>query len=178
MSGDMRIDGAAENGAQPKVKSYGSLLAFSLVEVVVALGIVSFVVISIIGLFTVGLTGVRDSQEQIDAANVASLLMERRLQAPEASIPGFPLPAINPDVLPTTPPAYQSGIFIDRSGMVSNNSSSNVYLLTYRVWKDAQWAGSPFGPLVRVNLILSSPPDAPLRQAANYYEMGGSYFAK
>lgn len=50
---------------------------FSLVEVVVALGIFAFSILTIIGLMGSSLKVTRDNEERIQAANVATVLMER-----------------------------------------------------------------------------------------------------
>lgn len=48
--------------------------AFSLVEVVLAIGVVAFAVVGIVGLLPVGLTANRDSTQQTEAANIACLI--------------------------------------------------------------------------------------------------------
>ena len=53
-----------------------NLLAFSLVEVVLALGIVSFCLIAVIGLMPVGLKSVKNANEQAGAADVLNAIAE------------------------------------------------------------------------------------------------------
>jgi Tfp pilus assembly protein PilV len=90
-----------KNGFQPKADT-----AFSLVEVVVALGIFAFSILTIIGLMGSSLKVTRDNEERIQAANVATVLMERYReminqevrraagrQADAISWNNFPLPA-------------------------------------------------------------------------------------
>jgi len=50
--------------------------AFSLVEVVLALGLVSFALIAVLGLLPVGLRAVKDASEQAGAANVLNSIAE------------------------------------------------------------------------------------------------------
>lgn len=75
-------------------------VAFSLVEVVMALGITSFALMAMLGLFTTGLKSSTESEKQMQAANLASLMLSRRQVAPTNSISNpagksFALPPLN-----------------------------------------------------------------------------------
>lgn len=59
--------------------------AFSLVEVVLAMGICVFVLVIIMGLYSTGLRVNRESENQIQAANLASLIVASRRAAPTNS---------------------------------------------------------------------------------------------
>jgi Tfp pilus assembly protein PilV len=50
--------------------------AFSLVEVVIAIGIVSFAILAVLGLLPVGLRTIKNSNEQAGAANVVNGIIE------------------------------------------------------------------------------------------------------
>jgi len=70
--------------------------AFSLIEVALALGICSFVIVALMGLFTVGLHDSKDSGEKIEAANLASLILSARRAAPTSTagpLANFAIPA-------------------------------------------------------------------------------------
>jgi type II secretory pathway pseudopilin PulG len=54
----------------------GNLRAFSLVEVTLALGIVSFALIAVLGLLPVGLKTVKNANEQAGAANVLNAIAD------------------------------------------------------------------------------------------------------
>ncbi len=69
------------------------LRAFSLIEVVVALGICTFVLIALMGLLGTGLQSGRDSEDQIQATNLAALLIATRTAATTNTIPNFAIPA-------------------------------------------------------------------------------------
>jgi type II secretory pathway pseudopilin PulG len=71
-----------------------STRAFGLVEVVLALGIVSFCLIAILGLFSVGLKQNRESQDKIQAANLASLILSLRRSMPTNTLT-IALPVLN-----------------------------------------------------------------------------------
>jgi uncharacterized protein (TIGR02598 family) len=70
-----------------------SAKAFSLVEVVIALGLSSFVLVALVGLLGTGLQTGRDSEDQIQATNLASLLTSTRMASPTNDISGFALSA-------------------------------------------------------------------------------------
>lgn len=69
------------------------IAAFSLIEVVIALGIISFCLIAILGLFSAGLKKARESDDEIRAANLLSSLVCRMRSAPHLDLTsyGFPL---------------------------------------------------------------------------------------
>ncbi len=67
-----------------------------MIEVVLALGVVSFCLVTLIGLLTIGLQAGRDSSDTIQAADMASWLVSVRRSAPTNALPAaFPLPALN-----------------------------------------------------------------------------------
>jgi len=70
--------------------------AFSLVEVVIALGVVVFCIAAILSLFSVGLRTSRDSTGEMHAASVASSLLARLRANPRGDLTaeGFPIGAL------------------------------------------------------------------------------------
>jgi type II secretory pathway pseudopilin PulG len=72
-----------------------SRIAFSLVEVVLALGICSFILIGVLGLFATGLQSNRESEQLIQATNLASMLISIRTASPtnSANLPNFAIPS-------------------------------------------------------------------------------------
>lgn len=143
-------------------------LAFSLVEVVLALGICTFVLIALIGLFSSGWRTSRESEDQIQAANLASRFIAVRVAAP------------------TNGPAAQNGIpfakmsqpygnaftgtdnYVTSSGEVSTSySPSAVYRIVCNVGTNAAT-----GPTVsQVYLKLSWPPQAAGSNEVGRYEI-------
>jgi len=77
------------------MKRVDSPAAFSLIEVVLALGIISFALIAIFGLLSVGLKNNKESSDQIQAANLTSLLIASRRGMPTNALPRFALPPLN-----------------------------------------------------------------------------------
>ena len=137
--------------------------AFSLIEVVISLGIISFSLISVIGLFSVGLKTNKESSDQIDAANTASLLMAAARAMPtNCATNGFALPNLNQG---TTSGQVQIGV----DG--TTTSTNLAYNLFYTVGTNT--AAGP--KLANVYLRLWWPLAAPMptNNPAAYYEVAG-----
>src|ERR1700744_5329447 len=75
----------------PVQHSFG-VKAFSLVEVVLALSICAFVLITMLGLLGTGLQSSKDSEDQIQAANLASLLVSTCMACPTNTPANFAIP--------------------------------------------------------------------------------------
>mgnify|MGYP002633206088 CR=1 FL=1 len=82
--------------------------AFSLVEIVIALGIMSFALLSLVGLASIGMQRSGDSRKLQEAASVANRILQMRRSAPEANASGtlfdpatFPLPPFTSSVSQT-----------------------------------------------------------------------------
>ena len=100
--------------------------AFTLVEVVVALGIFSFAIISIVGLFVVGINTNKESSDQIQAANLASLLISTRRALPTNAIANFALPPLNVPYSATgTYETNNAGVAVD--GTTNGSAAYNLY---------------------------------------------------
>jgi uncharacterized protein (TIGR02598 family) len=134
--------------------------AFTLVEVVVALGIFSFALVAIVGLFVVGLNTNKESSDQIQEANFASLLISSRRALPTSLITNFALPPLNA--------AYSAaGTFLTNSTGVAADGTTNtttanvtpVYNLFYQVGTNFQTGANPAtgAHLALVHLIIWSP---------------------
>jgi len=106
-----------------------SIAAFTLVEVVVALGIFSFAIMAIVGLFMVGINTNKESSDQIQAANLASLLISTRRALPTNTIANFALPPLNV-------PYSSAGTYVTNSAGVAADGTTNgaaAYNLFYQV---------------------------------------------
>jgi uncharacterized protein (TIGR02598 family) len=139
--------------------------AFTLVEVVIALGIFSFAIITIAGLFLVGINTNKDSSDQIQAANIASLLISTRRAMPTNTITSFAIGPLN-----TT---YSSaGTYLTNTGGVALDGTTTgtpAYNLFYQAGTN-----TVAGPhLSTLHLILWWPVRAPMptNNAAGRYEL-------
>ncbi|HSI82913.1 MAG: hypothetical protein ACAI35_11825 [Candidatus Methylacidiphilales bacterium] len=105
-------------------KLNSTTVAFSLVEVVLALGIISFSLIAIMGVLAVGLQTSRESSDQIQAANITSLLMATARAMPTNLPSGFALPSLSQS-------AVTNVVKIGADGTL--NSANPTYNLYYIV---------------------------------------------
>jgi len=137
--------------------------AFSLVEVVLALGICAFVLVAMIGLFQVGLTSARESEARLQAANMASLLIAQRSSSLTNS--SFAIPAAS------LTKAYgnafaSSNVFIGEDGLITTSASNALYRITCLAGTN-----SSTGPYAsQIYLSLSWPPQAARNNAQGSYE--------
>lgn len=60
--------------------------AFSLVEVVIALGLFAFCIVALINLLTVGIQATGQTEERLEAANIAQQLLEMRRIHPGSNV--------------------------------------------------------------------------------------------
>ncbi len=141
-----------------------SLRSFSLIEVLLALGIISFALIALVGLFTVGLRTNKESSDQIEAANIASLLLTTLRALPTNPPASFALPALNQATVSKT-----IQVTADGATAVATNASGPSYNLSYTVGTNAA-TGSK---LANVYLMLWWPASAPMptNKTSAYYEM-------
>jgi len=146
-------------------------VAFSLVEVVIAIGIFSFAVIAVLGLFATGLQSNRESEQEIQAANLASMLISMRTAYPTNNIPNLPNFAIPTTALTNTyANAYQGGgsltNYVGLDGQTATAANA-AYLISCRAGTTAQ-AGTG---VAQVYLMLSWPPQLnPSNANAGRYE--------
>jgi len=132
----------------PRFGCFAASSAFSLIEVVIALGIFIFAMVAINGLFFVGLDANKSSSEQIQAANVTSLLISTRRALPTNSITNFALPPLNG-------PYSSSAVYVNdvATDGTAGTATSPAYDLFYQGGTNATT-----GPhLAQVHLLLSWP---------------------
>jgi type II secretory pathway pseudopilin PulG len=105
------------------------LEAFTLVEVVIALGVFAFAMVAIIGLFSLGMTTSRQSSDQIQASNLASLLLATRRASPtNSAIANFPIPALAATPLSNSTPIQ---VAINGTTVTSGMPASDIFNLNY-----------------------------------------------
>lgn len=148
-----------------------ALLGFSLVEVVVALGIITFCVVAILSLFSLGLRNARDSESEIRAGNLALSLIGRMRAAPRADLTsqgflfgpltngGGPLFSVSP-----TAPWYLKGDGT-RASDANSAMNSNGYALT------ADGAFDPTNKIATISFTMWWPAAAALTNASGKYRV-------
>jgi type II secretory pathway pseudopilin PulG len=104
--------------------------AFTLVEVVLSLGIFIFAAFGLIGLLAVGLQTNQDSKQQLQAATIAEALCSTRRAAPTNDFttstvqPNFPLPPFN-----VAANNFSSPTYLTWDGLTTNAASARFALL-------------------------------------------------
>lgn len=141
---------------------------FSLIEVVLALGVFSFVIVLLIGLLSSGIETGKESAEKVQAANLASMLVTKRRICPVDQ--AAPLPHLPADF--ALPPLDTNASSYVSTGLGLNGlrvpASASPYLLTYKITQSA--AAAP--RVARLHLILSWPGAATLNaNAETRYEL-------
>lgn len=111
---------------------------FSLVEVVVAMGVFVVAGLGLVGLLGIGLKNSNDSNEQIQAASIAEMICSTLRAAPETDLmgsgsvnPNFPIPPLN-----TTGNATAGTVFLTADGtqVPSATSPGASFALIYKIY--------------------------------------------
>lgn len=136
-----------------------------MVEIVIALGVFSFAVLAILGLFAAGLQTSRESEQEIQAASTAAMLVEVRRAAPRAELADF---AISADAL-VQPygPAWPGGAtnFIGSDGYLTTAAAA-----AYRITCLAGTTATTGPAVAQMYILLSWPPETEVSapQAGRY----------
>lgn len=152
------------------VKPRDAKSAFSLVEVVLSLGICSFALVAVIGLFTTGLKINRESEGRINAANLSAKLLELRRIAPTSTtnhMAQLAVPALNR----AYDKAYQNGgaltALITATGYLISSPSEAAYVATCRAGTNSLTGEKT----AQVYLMLSWPAQQdPANPQSSHYE--------
>ena len=159
------------NTIQKRLRLRHQRTGFSLVEIVIALGIMSFSTVAILGLFSVGLSSVGDSETKLNAANIASELLERWKADPSSPMSDMPLPPVlNVETLPVTPPSTGKKVYIDDSGREVPIEEAK-FRLEYRLWNASATESVSSTYFVRIQIILYWPAAAKTVTPENTYEV-------
>lgn len=136
--------------------------AFSLVECLMAVAIASFVLISLTGLMTINIKNDGNSQSEVDASNLISMLLCARRVIPEdqAALALPPLSEIAPGL------DVKKSVFIDSYGRESTKQEK--FKLDYEIRRDAQLVDLY---RLRLKLIWPPPPEEKERRSLNELEV-------
>jgi len=134
--------------------------AFSLVEVVMALGICVFALIPMMGLLSAGLIVDQDSRQQMQAADLATLLVTERRDGPTNVLNSAILPALNQAY-----PQNAVTAWVDFAGSSSSQSGA-AFRLSYQVGMDPADSGMGL-----IHVLFTWPPGADPSTAPGRYEM-------
>jgi Tfp pilus assembly protein PilV len=151
-----------------KKKEKKTCAAFSLVEVVLALGVASVAVISLIGLFAYALETTQESAQAVLAANAAaSILAVDRAAPTNAMANACPLPRLDQGASNFTlaPYSINPAIYLTSSGQVTNNIRYATYGFLYSVMPNATTNAA------QVYMMLYWPPQASPTNGIGKYEI-------
>lgn len=155
---------------QPNLRISPTHQAFSLIEVVLAVGVISFALVGIIGLFPVAMQSALDSQRETQVAFIArSLFSElQRVDGDKAYVTITPASgnlvgaSRSPITLSLEKDTNKFYYDVD-GGMLATSSTNAVYVAEVVTTTDDQ----PLG-LARVDINISVPADAPAANQKTY----------
>ena len=134
--------------------------AFSLIEVVLALAICVFALLTMMGLLSIGLNLNQDSRQQMQAADLATLLVSERRDSPTNTLANVILPSVA-QTYPLTPVTD----FVNFAGQ-HTTSSQAAFQLSYQVGTNKIVQG-----IGLISLRLTWPPAADPKTAEGEYEL-------
>ncbi len=135
--------------------------AFSLVEVVIALGVCTFVLFPMISLLSNGLRLENDSRQQMQAADLATLLVTERRDAPTNTLSSAILPSLDQAY-----PATAATALVNFAGSTTTSQAQAAFQLSYQVGTNST------NPSVgMIHLLFTWPPGAAPSTAPGRYEM-------
>jgi Tfp pilus assembly protein PilV len=143
--------------------------AFSLVEVVLALGIFSFAIIAVLGLFSVGLQNSKESEDEIRAANLTSSLFCRMRSAPDVDLTsyGFPFAALTNAGGALFNATTSAPLYLKSDGTTASSASAAQAAHGYAV--SAVGSYDATNRVATVSLTLWWPPAAAYSHATGQY---------
>ena len=157
--------------------------AFSLVEVVLALGIFVFAGFALIGVLSVGIQSNRDSKEQLQAANIAEFICSTRRATPMTDFtvstnqPGFPLPVLYSSAwAPTyTTNNFTAPTLLTWAGVTTTSTSNARFGLLYNIIAPTNYISGVTPGTARVYLCLYWPAQAPITAASGHFEVTSTF---
>ncbi|MGZ4982478.1 MAG: type IV pilus modification PilV family protein [Chthoniobacterales bacterium] len=140
--------------------------AFSLVEVVLALGVIGFAVLAILGVIPIGLNASHSAQDETRAAQVATTVFSSfASQAPnnftnvKVPLPGNNPPALDLSSSTTSPTSPAATIYANNDGVISQSASGAIYSVA--IATNSSPLGFDPGYANQVTVRVSWPASAP-----------------
>lgn len=128
--------------------------AFSLVEVVIAVGIFSFVIVAVMGTMSVALSSTRDSEMKLSASHTATVLI--------GTLKANPTNRTDTTIFPNSLTGSGTDIYVDRQGRLTNQAGA-AFRLAWKLKSDATLTN-----LVFCNIELTWPPNAPTNTVSSH----------
>ena len=163
------------------------IAAFSLVEVVVALGIFVFAGFALISVLSVGIQSNRDSKEQLQAANIIEFICSTRRAVPTTDIssagtgaqPNFPLPVLFSSSWTSTTTGFTTNNFASPTYLTWDGASTNqanaIFGLLFNITAPTSYATKTNPGFSTVYLCVYWPAQAPLTGASGHVEVTSTF---
>jgi uncharacterized protein (TIGR02598 family) len=141
--------------------------AFSLVEVVLALGIISFAIVAILGVFPLGLQTGHSSEDDTRSTQIAQNVLNAMASQSQQNFTNIVLPypspplAINLASSSTSPTAPAAFFYADNDGQISGSATNATYsisIITDNFITTASPAPFDSGFANKVTVRIVSPP--------------------
>lgn len=139
---------------------------FSLIEVVLALGVTAFCIVALLGLFSIGINTGKESTEELHAAHLAQTLLATRKNAPDGFLgTDFPLPPLQRGAEPNV---RTESLYLDSDGKKTTVSGKPPrYGFYYRIDNPGPGSHAP----LKVYISLFWPPADTPAKASGHYEV-------
>lgn len=119
--------------------------AFSLVEVVIALGVVSFVIVGLLGLMSVGIGGIRNATDDSVSASIGKKMvseMQQNTLSNLLSAPSFPVRWFNAEgqEVPQTDPfaVYKAQAVVTNPNLAGISSANMIGQITINIYRNTE----------------------------------------
>jgi uncharacterized protein (TIGR02598 family) len=160
----------------------GLIEGFTLVEVVLALGVVSFALVAILGVFPIGLQTGHDAQDETRAAQIAQAIFATMLAQAPTRYSAIQIPIDASNSLPlnlsqTNTPATPQ-MYADNDGKFTVSKNGAIYAITITTSTTPPGIGSADAGLAsQVIISISWPAAAPAanRTQRNFVEIISKY---
>lgn len=142
---------------------------FSLIEVVIAIGLVAFCLMALLGLFSVGLGQSRDSSQTVQAAHLMTRIISERTARAVIADPDLALPRLDQaaDTLGSATPVY-----LNSDGLRIASAQDAAFQLNYRVVvPSVSDANTALRKISRSWVSLSWPAGSTVTDLTSAYEM-------
>jgi len=105
---------------------------FSLVEVVLALGVLSFSILAIMGIIPAGLSSSRSSQDETRAAQLAQMVFASLASGAPSNFASVPITAVGGNIAIDLTGSATQTLYGDNAGQLTSTEAGAVYLVTIK----------------------------------------------
>jgi uncharacterized protein (TIGR02598 family) len=152
-----------------------SRFGFSLVEVVIALGVIAFAIIAILGVFPLGLSTSHSSQDETRSSAIAenifsALTSQAQVQFSSAALPvSSPYPGPTLDLTNSNKPVTAPAAFLyaDNNGQISQSATGATYSISIGTNNTSPSFYTGFANTVTIRVVTPPLPSQSATPTAN-----------